>query len=107
EGAQALLRRARAAGHEAYPGADYDLANACCLLGRMLRATGRPEAALQPLEEAQRRFEAIHNERASSAAARMDAVCITERGDCLSDLGRLDEAAAAYEEGIRSADESG
>ena len=30
--------------------------------------------------------------------------CLTERGDCLLDLGRLDEAAAAYEESIRRAE---
>ncbi len=107
EGAQALLQRARATGHEAYPEADYDLAGACFFLGRMLRAAGRPEAALQPLEEAQQRFEAIHHESTNLAAARMAALCITERGDCLSDLGRLDEAAAAYNEGIRSAEERG
>lgn len=31
----------------------------------------------------------------------MASVCLTERGDCLQDLGRLDEAATAYEETIR------
>ena len=31
----------------------------------------------------------------------MASVAITERGDCLTDLGRLEEAAAAYEEAIR------
>jgi tetratricopeptide (TPR) repeat protein len=35
----------------------------------------------------------------------MASVCFTEQGDCLLDLGRLDEAAAAYEEGIRRAEE--
>lgn len=33
----------------------------------------------------------------------MAAVAITERGDCLQDLGRLDEAAAAYEDAIERA----
>ena len=37
----------------------------------------------------------------------MASVCFTEQGDCLRDLGRLDEAAAAYEEGIRRAEQLG
>ena len=31
-------------------------------------------------------------------------VAITEHGDCLKDLGRLDEAASAYEEAIQLAE---
>ena len=53
------------------------------------------------MHEAQKRFETIANERASIAADRMASVCFTERGDALRDLGRLDEAATAYEEAIR------
>ena len=37
----------------------------------------------------------------------MASVCFTERGDCLFDLGRLDEAATAYEESIRRAEKRG
>ena len=37
----------------------------------------------------------------------MASVCFTEQGDCLLDLGRLDEAAAAYEESIRRAEQLG
>ena len=59
------------------------------------------------LHEAQKRFEAIANERASKAAERMASVCFTERGDCLRDLGRLDEAATAYEEAIRRGEKRG
>jgi tetratricopeptide (TPR) repeat protein len=33
--------------------------------------------------------------------------CIAERGDCLRDLGRLDDSASAYEEAIRRAVEAG
>ena len=36
DGAQQLLQRARAAGEQAYPDADYDLAVACFLLARVL-----------------------------------------------------------------------
>ena len=41
------------------------------------------------------------------AAERMASVCFAEQGDCLLDLGRLDEAAAAYEESIRRAEQLG
>ena len=34
----------------------------------------------------------------------MASVCFTDQGDCLRGLGRLDEAAAAYEETIRRAE---
>ena len=37
----------------------------------------------------------------------MASVCFTEQGDCLRDLGRLDEAAAAYEESIRRDEQLG
>ncbi len=37
----------------------------------------------------------------------MASVCFAEQGDCLLDLGRLDEAAAAYEESIRRAEQLG
>ena len=101
DGAQELLQRARAAGEKAYPDADYDLAMACILLARVLNTAGGSEQALPLLDEAQKRFEAIAKDRASKAAEGMASACVTERGDCLLDLGRLDEAAAAYEESIR------
>ena len=106
-GAQQLLQRARAAGEQAYPGADYDLAVACFLLARVLKTAGGSEQALPLLDEARQRFEAIAKERASKAAERMASVCFTEQGDCLLDLGRLDEAAAAYEEAIRRDEQRG
>ena len=37
----------------------------------------------------------------------MASTCITEQGDCLRELGRLDEAAAAYEERIRRGEQLG
>ena len=37
----------------------------------------------------------------------MASICLAERGDCLLDLGRLDEAATAYEEIIRRAEQLG
>jgi tetratricopeptide (TPR) repeat protein len=105
DGAQALLQRTRAAGEQAYPGTDYDLGGACFLLARVLRTAGGSEQALPLLDEARQRFEAIAQAQPSSDAERMTALCFEERGKCLSDLGRLDEAAAAYEEAIRRAEQ--
>ncbi|HEV7669822.1 MAG TPA: tetratricopeptide repeat protein [Thermoanaerobaculia bacterium] len=100
EGAQALLQRVRAAGGQAYPDADYDLAMACFLLARVLLTTGGSEQALPLLSEARERFEAD-----GEGAERMAAVCIAEKAGCLLYLGRLDEAAAAYEENIQRAEQ--
>ena len=107
EGAQALLKHARAAGERAYPGADYDLAMACILLARVLKTAGSSEQALPLLDEARQRFEAVAKERPNKAAEGMVSACFTEQGDCLRLLGRLDEAAAAYEERIRRGEQLG
>lgn len=97
--AQALLQRGLAAGETAYPEAAYDLAIAHCLHGRTLKRGGAA-AALPLLSEAQRRFEALAA-AGDATASLMASVTITERGDCLQALGRLEEAAAAYEDAIR------
>lgn len=107
DGAQQLLQRARAAGEQAYSSADFDLAGACWLLARVLRTVGGSEQALPLLDEARQRFEAVTQERASEAAKGMAAACLTEQGECLRILGRLDEAAAAYEERIRRGEQLG
>jgi tetratricopeptide (TPR) repeat protein len=106
-GAQQLLQRSRAAGEQAYLGADYDLAMACILLARVLQSTGGSEQALPLLDEARRQFETIVKKRASEASGRMAAKCFLEQGDCLRDLGRLDQAATAYEEGIHRGEHLG
>ncbi len=105
DGTQALLQRARAAGEQAYPNADYDLAVACLLLARVLNEAGGSEQALPLLDEARQRFEAVAQERPGKGAERMASVCFAEQGDCLRDLGRLDVAAAAYEENIHRAEQ--
>jgi tetratricopeptide (TPR) repeat protein len=105
EGAERLLQRARTVGGQAYPGADYDLAMAFVLLARVLGRAGGSERALPLLDEARRRFKAVADERASRAAKGVASICLAEKGDCLANLGRLDEAAAAYEENIRGAEE--
>lgn len=107
KGAQQLLQRARAAGSQAYAGADYHLAGACWLLARVLKTAGGSEQALPLLDEARQRFEAVAKERPGQGAEGMASACITEQGDCLRGLGRLDEAAEAYEEGIRLDEQRG
>jgi tetratricopeptide (TPR) repeat protein len=99
EKAQALLAQATASGPTAYAGADYDLAMAHWLLGRVLKMSGQAAPALELLGAAQQRFAAL-----GERGARMAAVTLTEQADCLTHLGRLDEAAARYEESINQAE---
>jgi len=103
--AQQLLERALAVGEQGYSGANYDLANACFLLGRVLKTAGRPEQALPLLYDARQRFDAIADKQANIAAE--GAPCFAEQGDCLLLLGQLDAASAAYEESIRRAQQFG
>ncbi len=95
QAAQALLQQCQQAGEQAYAGADYDLAMAHFLLGRVLKTGGAAAQALPYLQEAQRRFEAL-----GESGARMASVALTEQGDCLRALGQLEAAAAAYEDAI-------
>jgi tetratricopeptide (TPR) repeat protein len=99
QAAQQLLQQSLAAGQTAYPEAGYDIASAHWLLGRVLQMGGDPEGALALLAEAQHRFQALAD-GGNAYAAGMASVAITETADCLIYLGRLDEAAAAYQEAI-------
>lgn len=101
DGAQALRQRTQSAGEAAYQDADYDLAMACVLLGRILRLAGAAGAALPLVAEARQRFENVEAARPGCGAARMASASIIEAGDCLQALGRLDEAEAAYERAIQ------
>jgi tetratricopeptide (TPR) repeat protein len=105
DAAKHLLQHSRAAGETAYPGADYDLAAACWMLARVLVPAGGSQDALPLLVEAQERFEIIEQKHPGSGSARMSSCCITTRGDCLRNLGRLEEAASAFEEVIAHAEE--
>ncbi len=104
--AQQLVQNCLNAGEQAYAGADYDIALAHILLGRVLKMGGTAEVALSPLTEAQKRFQQLAD-AGDTSAARMASAAITESGDCLRDLGRLEKAAAAYEEAIKLAEERG
>ncbi|HJQ23752.1 MAG TPA: tetratricopeptide repeat protein [Blastocatellia bacterium] len=97
--AQQLLERSLAAGEAAYPGAGYNIAMAQIRLGRVLKRSGAAEAALALLGEAQRRFQALAD-TGNTDTVGMASAAIAETADCLRNLGRLDEAAAAYQEAI-------
>ena len=97
--AQDLLQRSLEAGEEAYSGTAYDIAAAYYLVGDMLSVGGGAENALQCCAQAQQRFQKLADEGNSSAAG-MASVAIARTGDCLTALGRLEEATAAYEDGI-------
>jgi tetratricopeptide (TPR) repeat protein len=104
-GAQQLLQQAQAAGQQAYAGADYDLAEAFFFLSRVLITAGGAQQALPLLQEAGRRFEEIAKQGSNKAAGGMATVCLADKGQCLVALGRYDEAAAAYQENIRQAEQ--
>jgi tetratricopeptide (TPR) repeat protein len=105
EDAKALLQRSQEVGEQAYPGSDYDLANALFLMARVFKNCGDAEDALPLLMDAHQRFENLAKLRASQAAEGMASKCLAEQGTCLYELGRLDDAAAAYEESRRSAEQ--
>jgi tetratricopeptide (TPR) repeat protein len=105
--AERLHGRMLSVGDRAYQGPDYDYdqALACYLLGHALGDAGQPEAALPKLEEAQRRFEAYECKTPGRGSARMALVAVSLRGQCLRQLGRLDEAERVYERAIVLAEE--
>jgi tetratricopeptide (TPR) repeat protein len=107
DGARQLLQRCFEAGEDAYAGADYDVALACWLVASVLCKARELAQVLPLVDEARRRFEAIAKARASKPAERMASVCFEEQGACLLQMGRLDDAASAYEERIRRAEHLG
>jgi tetratricopeptide (TPR) repeat protein len=98
QAAQALHLKFPAAGEAAYDGAAYDGAGAQFMLGRALRMSGDAEAALPHLEKARQRFERLNQPRMAGAA-------LADKADCLTALGRYDEAAETYEQTIRIAEQ--
>jgi len=104
EGAKTLHKQAIAAGATAYTGADYDIAMACFLLGRVLNDYSFVDAALPLLVEAQNRFEAIAHARDSQTAEIMASMALSVQGDCLQQLGKYDKATAVSKEALRRAE---
>ena len=74
------------------------------LLGRVLRMGGAAENALQSINEAHKRFQQLFDKENSDAAGKMASASLAKKGECLLELGRLDESAAAYEESIQVAE---
>lgn len=101
-----LLDQCRRASEAAFAEAAYDIAFAYFSLGRALSMNGEHEAALPVLAEAEQRFSVL-GAAGDTNAERMAAVAIAESGEGLVLLGRLDDAAARYEEAIRRAEKRG
>jgi tetratricopeptide (TPR) repeat protein len=102
--AHALLGRCLQAGEGAYSAAAYDTAMAYILLGRVLRMGDAAEAALQPIDEAYRRFQYLVD-KGDTHVSRMAALSFEEKGHSLLALGRYEEAASAYSEVVTRAQE--
>lgn len=103
--AQVLLDRCIKAGDGGYAGAAYDTAEVYILLGRVLMMGGAVEEALQPINEAYRRFQQLAERGNVEDAGMMVSVSLARKGESLLSLGRLEEASAAFEESIRMAEE--
>jgi len=93
--AMALLDQSKGVGENAYDGANYDLAMAHIVLGRALQLGGSAQAAIAHLDEARQRFQALGQRRMATGA-------LTDKSNCLTDIGRFDEAARGYEEAIKT-----
>jgi len=96
--AEALLQKCLDEGEGGHGGARYDTATVYFTLGRVLKLGGSAEAALEKIEVAHERFQEL-GKQGDRDAESMASACLTEKADCLRDLGRLEEAATAYEEG--------
>jgi tetratricopeptide (TPR) repeat protein len=94
--ARELLRQHKATGTDLYEGAAYDLGRARLQLGKLLKLAGAVEPAVRELTEARQQFQALAD-AGNVSAGRMAAVADAETGDCLIDLRRLQDAAAAYQ----------
>ena len=103
--AQILLDKCMKAGEESYVGADYDIAVANLLLGNVLRMGGAAQDAIKSVNEAHRRFQLLAGDKNDDAAGKMVSASLARKGECLLDMERLDESAAAYEESIHVAEE--
>ena len=104
--ARSLLQHAESAGEDAYDEAAYDIAMAHFSLGRTLKNSGNSETALGELQKARTGFQTLAD-AGNKSASLMASVVMADGGDCLRDLGRLDEAAKAYEECVERAEKDG
>jgi len=105
EAARSLLERCMIADESAYDEAPYDAAVAYFRLGSALKKSGRFKAAFSPLAEARRRF--LNLTTTDSLVDRMVGITVKEIGDCLSNVGRLDDALKLYQEAAVLAEKVG
>lgn len=106
-GARQLLTSVSELITEEYPEVLYDQAGACLILAGALSRVGQTDQALPLLVEALARCEPIGRAFGQRAADLMFAACLSEQADCLISLGRIDDAASAYEEVIRRGEQLG
>lgn len=104
--AEALVAQAEAAGDGAYPTSAYDRATAHLVLARLRGAAGH---ALEQVEGARRARDLFLNlaHAGDQGAAAMAAKALSEEGNGLAAVGRLEEAAAAYVAATGQAEEVG
>jgi len=100
--AQSLLKKCLNGGKDAYTEALYNTAMAYWLLGKVQLRCGAAWDALSHTEEAKQRFQALADQ-GNKYAVRMASTALTQKGDCLVGLGRLEDAVNAYEERIKQA----
>lgn len=109
--ARALVDQCEAAPDDAFPLLAFDRAQALFTLGRVLKGSGDPRAALAPLDTARERYTSLATTMPDpdhrQTAAQMASACLTEQGDCLCALGELEPAAGRYEEQIRESHQQG
>ncbi|WP_239132802.1 CHAT domain-containing tetratricopeptide repeat protein [Paractinoplanes durhamensis] len=95
--AQQLTTQSLAAGGDAYPHAAYDIAMAHARLGRVMKLSRAAEMAITPLKAALHGLQQLAD-AGDETANRMIGPILTELGDCMALLGRLEKAAEIYEE---------
>ncbi|MDM8531782.1 tetratricopeptide repeat protein [Anaerolineales bacterium HSG25] len=97
--AEALYKTCQQAGAQV---SAYNRAMSVNLLGQVLFAGGRADHALGLFQQAYQQFSTLGDN-----GARMAAVLLTRQGDCLRQLGRLDEAVQVYQAAIKLDEEHG
>jgi tetratricopeptide (TPR) repeat protein len=99
DAAMSLLEMARS--HEGtYENGPFQLPSAHFSLGRALQMGGSAQAAIAHLDEARHRFQAL-------GETRMANVALSDKSNCLRDIGRFEEAAKGYQEVINTEEELG
>lgn len=96
--AKALLSKFQELGDAAYPEADYDLAMAHLINGKIQNHLGLSKEGLGNCFQANERFKAI-----GESAERMVPVALYEMANSLMNIGHLNESISLYEESIHLA----